>query len=62
MGWLICTKMIWPPGTLYKNDVATWNFIHKAVALPFIPARFIRIAEVTIEQISGGGRVRAKKR
>ena len=36
--------------------------MHKAVALPFIPARFIMIAEVTIEQLSGGGRVRAKKR
>ena len=31
---------------LQKNDVATRNFIHKAAALPFIPARFIRIAEV----------------
>ena len=40
------------PGTLYKN-VATRNFIHKAAALPFILARYIRIAEVTIEQLSG---------
>ena len=38
---------------LYKNDAATRNFIHKAGTLPFIPARFIRIAEVTIEQLSG---------
>ena len=45
--------MMWPPGTLYRNDVATRNFIHKAAALPFILARFNRIAEVTIEQLSG---------
>ena len=47
---------------LYKNDAATRNFIHKAGTLPFIPARFIRIAEVTIEQQSGDRRVTAKKR
>ena len=47
---------------LYKNDVATRNFIHKVGTLPFVPARFIRIAEVTIEQLSGDRRVRAKKR
>ena len=47
---------------LYKNDVATRNFIHKAGTLPFVPARFIRIAEVIIEQLSGDRRVRAKKR